>query len=129
MRGIAHRYWGNRLMNREHYAFAVSDFTRALELDASHTQALYDRGLLYWRELSDSRQAERDLTRVLREEPERTEAWFTRGMVRVTLDNTTGAIADFERYLEEGEDAMWREISERQVALLRTPGAGGEEME
>lgn len=116
-------------MNREHYAFAVSDFTRALELDASHTQALYDRGLLYWRELSDSRQAERDLTRVLREEPERTEAWFTRGMVRVTLDNTTGAIADFERYLEEGEDAMWREISERQVALLRTPGAGGEEME
>lgn len=126
LRGIAHRYWGNRLMNRAHHLSAIDDFTHALELDATFTQALYDRGMLYWRELSDPQLAKRDLTLVLRLEPERTDAWFIRAMVHQTLGDTTGAAADFQRYLQEGTDPMWREISERQVTILHTLRAAEE---
>jgi len=120
LRGMAHRHWGHRGVGTAEYLRAVRDFDRALELDPTLVQALYDRGVLYWRELSDAVRAVRDLTRVIHLEPGWMEAWFNRAFARQLQGDTLGAIADFERYLEEGTDPMWREISRRQVAILRT---------
>ena len=117
--GAAHRHWGHRWASPREYRRAVVDFTRAIWLDPGFVQALYDRGLLLWRELADGEGAERDLTRVLELDPERVEAWFNRALARQVMGDIAGALADFERYLEVGEDPMWREISRRQVDILR----------
>ncbi len=127
LRGTAHRYWGTRLMSTEEHLRAVEDFTRALALDPTFVQALYDRGLLYWRELSQADRADRDLSRVMELEPGRVETWFNRALARQLQGDTTGAIADFEVYLRRGEDPMWREISQRQLNILRSLAAAEEE--
>ncbi len=117
---MAHRHLGHLQGDREEYRWAVADFTRALCYDPDFVQALYDRALLLWRELNDGAGAELDLTRVLELEPERAEAWFNRAFARRSVGDTPGAIADFERYLERGDDPEWREISQRQIRILRT---------
>ena len=118
-RGAAHRHWGHRWADPREYHRAVADFTRAIRLDPEFVQAIYDRGLLLWRELADGEGAVRDLTRVIELEPERAEAWFNRALARQVMGDVEGALADFERYLEVGEDPMWREISRRQAENLQ----------
>lgn len=115
---MAHRHWGHRLADRREYELAVTDFTRALQLDPGFVDALYDRGLVYWRDLSDGDRAVQDLTRVVELEPQRWEAWFNRAFARQLQGDGDGAIADFAQYLKEGSDPMWREICQRQMADL-----------
>lgn len=124
LRARGHSYWGNRLMSMEHYRQALEDYSRALELDPQFVPALYDRGRLYWREFAYAGRAMRDLTQVIDLEPERVDARFNRALARQMTHDIAGAIADFEHYLREGTDPMRREISQRQVVLLR---AGEEE--
>ncbi|MGD1993717.1 MAG: tetratricopeptide repeat protein [Anaerolineae bacterium] len=119
LRGRGHSYWGNRLMSTEEYRQALEDYTRALEFDPAFIQALYDRGRLYWREFADAARAVRDLSRVMELDPERADAHFNRALARQLTNDVAGAIADFEHYLSEGTDPMRREISQRQLALLR----------
>jgi len=127
MRGLLHRHAGHRRADWEAYRRAAADFTRAVRLDPNFVQALYDRGLLLWRELADGAGAEQDLTRVIELAPERAEAWFNRALARQVAGDAEGALADFERYLDVGEDPMWREISRRQVENLRAMLAAREE--
>lgn len=127
LRGMVHRHLGNLQGDLEEYRSAVGDFTCALGLDPRLVQALYDRALLRWRELSDGVGAEADLTKVLEMEPQRTEAWFNRAFARQVAGDLPGALADFLRYLEEGDDPMWREISRRQVEVLRSSAVAGKE--
>jgi len=103
---------------------AVADLGRALRLDPDFVQALYDRGLLLWRELADGAQAERDLSRVIELSPGRVEAWFNRAFARQSVGDVGGALADFEQYLKRGDDPEWREICRRQIEILRTSPAG-----
>ncbi|MGQ9523166.1 MAG: tetratricopeptide repeat protein, partial [Anaerolineae bacterium] len=109
------------------YRRAERDFTRALEILPTFVQALYDRGLLRWRELADGKGAEEDLTRVLELDPKRTEAWFNRALAREVTGDLAGAVADFRRYLSEGADPQWREISRRQIAVIETGSTQEEE--
>ncbi len=125
--GATHRHWGHRWADPAAYRRAVADFTRAIQLDPVFVQAIYDRGLLLWRELADGEGAVQDLTRVIELEPGRAEAWFNRALARQVMGDVAGALADFERYLEVGEDPMWREISRRQVRTLRGMAAPDEE--
>lgn len=124
LRGRGHSYWGNRLMNTDEYRQALADYTRALEFDPRFTQALYDRGRLYWREFADAGRAVRDLTRVIALDPQRVDARFNRALARQMIHDGPGAIADFEHYLSEGTDPMRREISQRQLILLRADEEG-----
>lgn len=126
---MAHRHWGHRLADRREYELAVTDFTRALQLDPGFVDALYDRGLVYWRDLSDGDRAAQDLTRVVELEPQRWEAWFNRAFARQLQGDSDGAIADFAQYLREGSDPMWREICQRQMADLAALAASGREPE
>ncbi len=120
IRGRAHRRLGHLHGDREEYRRAVVDLTRAVELDPGFVQPLYDRALLLWRERFDNEQAIRDLTRVLQLDPDRAETWFMRGLARETGGDIEGSIADLERYLLEGEDPVWREISQEQIEALRS---------
>ncbi len=118
LRGMTWRHWGHQYDDPAAYRRAEQDFTRAIEILPTFAQALYDRGLLRWRELGDGEGAEADLTRVLELDPQRAEAWFNRALAREVMGNLPGAVADFRRYLSEGDDPQWREISRRQIALL-----------
>ena len=119
LRGINRRYLGNRLVNSRQYRLAVDHFDLAVAFDPAFTQALYDRALLLWREMAQAKQAERDLTRVLEMEPGRSEAVFARAMARQMMGETEAALADFERYLESGDDPMWQAICRRQIAIIQ----------
>lgn len=120
LRGMTWRPWGHRHPNPAAYRRAEQDFCRAIEIQPPFVQALYDRGLLRWRELADGAGAEADLPRVLELDPQRTEAWFNRAMAREVLGDLPGARADFRRYLSEGKDPQWLKISRRQIAVLET---------
>lgn len=118
LRGMTWRHWGHQYNDPAAYRRAEWDFTRAIEILPTFVQALYDRGLLRWRELGDGKGAEADLTRVLELDPKRAEAWFNRALAREVIGDLTGAIADFRQYLSKGNDPQWREISRRQIAVL-----------
>ncbi len=119
LRGMAFRHWGHLYGDAELYRQAERDFGRAIALEPTFSQVLYDRGLLRWRELGDGAGAEADLTRVLELRPDWAEAWFNRALAREVVGDLPGALADFQRYLAEGRDPQWREISRRQIAVLQ----------
>lgn len=119
LRGMVYRHWGHQYGDQEAYRQAEQDFTRAIALEPAFADALYARGLLRWRELADGTGAVEDLTQVLELKPEWAEAWFNRAMAREVMGDLAGALADFHRYLAEGHDPQWREISQRQIALLQ----------
>jgi len=122
LRGMAHRHLGHLQGDRVEYRLAVADFTRAIQRDGQFVQALYDRGLVLWRELGQGTQAALDLSRVIELAPERTEAWFNRAFARQMMGDSRGAVADFEHYQAHGVDPMWQEIAERQLRNLRMVG-------
>ena len=115
----AHRHFGNDYRNRKEYLAAVANYTRAVHLDPSYADAFFSRGVLYWRELGQYEPAIRDLTRVLELDPSYTKAYLNRGLAHKMRQETDKAIADFERYLEEGQDDFWLETARRQLAELR----------
>jgi tetratricopeptide (TPR) repeat protein len=115
----AHRHFGNQYSNRREYQAAVGNYTRALRFDPSYTEALYSRGVLYWREMGRYESAIEDLSQVLELDPSWAEAYLNRGLAYKMRLEYGQALADFERYLEEGQDDYWLEAARRQVAELR----------
>jgi tetratricopeptide (TPR) repeat protein len=115
----AHRHFGNQYCNRREYQAAVGNYTRALRLDPRYTEALYSRGVLYWREMGRYESAIEDLSRVLELDPSRAEAYLNRALAYKMRLEYSQALADFERYLKEGQDNYWLEAARRQVAELR----------
>jgi tetratricopeptide (TPR) repeat protein len=123
----AHRHMGNLYANAQEHRAAVSNYSRAIRLDPAYSQALFNRGLVYWRELGNYDGAIEDLTGVLELDPGWAEAYFNRAIayrMRGELDN---AVADLESYLAEGSDAFWLESAARQLAELRADAEGGQE--
>ena len=114
----AHRHFGNQYSNRQEYRAAVGNYSRAIRLDPGYAEALYSRGVLYWREMGQYDSAIQDLTRVLELEPTRTLAYFNRALAYKMQNEPGKATADFERYLAEGEDGFWLESARRQLAEL-----------
>ena len=120
----AHRHFGNLYSNRQEYLAAIEGYTRATVFDPSYTDVYFSRGVLYWREFSYHDLAIRDLTRVLELDPSRAEAYFNRAFAYKLQGEHDKAIADFERYLEAGQDDFWLDATHRQLAELHdeTPG-------
>ncbi|MCR4408006.1 MAG: tetratricopeptide repeat protein [Anaerolineae bacterium] len=118
MRGLSHRYLGNRHADLDEYDLAIQDFSRAIALDPSYAEAYYNRGVLYWREFGNYYRAIRDLTRVIELAPHWAEAHFNRGLAYKLHGDRERAIADFQRYLQIGRDAFWLGAAERQLREL-----------
>lgn len=122
----AHRHFGNLYGNQQEHRAAVEQYTRAIMLDPTYTQAYYSRGVLYWREIGNHYRAIQDLTRVLELSPSWTEAYFNRGLAHKMRREFDKAIVDFEQYLAEGADSFWLESAQRQLAELRDEISNGE---
>jgi tetratricopeptide (TPR) repeat protein len=122
----AHRHFGNLYGNQQEHWAAVENYGRAIRLDPAYTQAYFSRGVLYWREIGNYYRAVQDLTRVLDLAPTWAEAYFNRGLAHRLRNESEKAIADLQRYLEEGTDEFWRASAERQLAELRSGEAKGE---
>ena len=123
----AHRHFGNQYGNRHEYRAAVGNYSRAIRLDPGYTDVLYSRGVLYWRELGHYDSAIQDLTQVLELDPSWTMAYLNRGLAYKMQQDYVKAIADFERYLEEGQDDFWLEAARRQLDELREEAGDGPE--
>lgn len=115
----AHRHFGSEYGTRREFQAAVNNYSRAIRLDPIYTQAYFNRGVLYWRELGRYSEAVEDLTQVLELAPSWNIAFFNRGLAYKMLREHDLALADFERYLAEGTDEFWLEASRRQIAELR----------
>ena len=115
----AHRHMGNAYSNRLEYQAAVNNYARALRRDPNYTYVYFSRGVLYWREFGNPLQAVQDLTRVLELDPSWPEAYFNRALAYKMQGDYEKAIADFERYLQEGRDDFWLEATHIQLAELR----------
>lgn len=123
----AHRHFGNQYGNRQEYQAAVGNYSRAIRFDPAYTDVLYSRGVLYWRELGQYDSAIQDLTQVLELDPSWTMAYLNRGLAYKMQQDYLKAIADFERYLEEGQDDFWLEAARRQLDELREEAGDGSE--
>ena len=109
---------GNAYGNRQEHRAAVGNYTRAIALDPAYTYAYYSRGVLRWRELGEYEAAIKDLSQVLELDPAWAEAIFNRALAYKMNMQYEDAIADFERYLEEGTDEFWLDSTRRQLAEL-----------
>ena len=114
----AHRHLGNRYSSRQEYLAAIEGYTRATILDPTYTDVYHSRGVLYWREFGHHDRAIRDLNRVLELDPSRAEAYFNRAFAYKLLGEYDKAMADFEHYLEVGQDDFWLDAAHRQLAEL-----------
>ncbi|MGD8625394.1 MAG: tetratricopeptide repeat protein [Anaerolineae bacterium] len=115
----AHRHFGNLYGNQEEHWAAIENYTRAVTLDPTYTQAYYSRGVLYWREIGNHYRAIKDLTRVLELDPSWSLAYFNRGLAHRMRRETREALADFARYLDSGSDPFWLEAARRQMDELQ----------
>lgn len=121
----AHRHMGNLYANPQEHRAAVGNYTRAIVLDPTYSQALFSRGLIYWRELHDYDRAIEDLTRVLELDPRWAEAYFNRAIAYRMRGEPERAIADLERYMAEGSEPFWLESAVRQLEELRADAKEG----
>jgi tetratricopeptide (TPR) repeat protein len=113
-----HRHFGILNHNTGEFLVAIFYYDRALEINRSLSRAYLERGILYWRELNESRRAIVDLNTALRLRPGWPEALFCRGLAHQTAGNLGMALDDFEAYLDSG-DRVWQDMASRQVQLIR----------
>ena len=118
-----HRHFGILSHDAREFLAAISYYDRALDINRSLSRAYLERGILYWRELNESRRAIVDLNTALRLRPAWPEALFCRGLAHQTAGNLAQARQDFEAYLSSG-DRAWRDDSSRQVQLIHLMQGG-----
>ena len=109
---------GNAYGNQQEHRAAVGNYTRAIALDPAYTYAYYSRGVLRWRELGEYEAAIEDLSRVIELDPSWAEAFFNRALAYKMNGRYEDAIADLQRYLEEGSDQFWLDSARRQLEEL-----------
>jgi tetratricopeptide (TPR) repeat protein len=86
---------------QNHFAGAVEDFTRALELEPDHAETLAYRG---WAHLmiASPRRALADFEEALGLDPDNAEGYAGRGNARVQLGQVHAAVADADQALRRG---------------------------
>jgi tetratricopeptide (TPR) repeat protein len=114
----AQRHMGNAYSNRQEHRAAVGSYTRAIILDPAYTYCYFSRGVLRWRELGEYEEAIEDFSTVLELDPDWADALFNRALAYKMSMQYDQAIADFERYLQEGADPFWLEATRRQLDEL-----------
>jgi len=123
----AQRHMGNAYSNRQEHRAAVANYTRAIVLDPTYAYCYFSRGVLRWRELGEYEEAIRDFSTVLELKPDWADALFNRALAFKMSTQFEKAVADFERYLEQGTDEFWLEATRRQLdELADLVAAGGE---
>jgi tetratricopeptide (TPR) repeat protein len=96
----AHPYSGRGLlfMNDKRLKEASSDFDKAIELDSTHWQALYNRGNVYL-DIGNYAKAAEDLSRSIKFNPGNIDAYTNRGLAYSELNRLDDAVNDFTKAL------------------------------
>jgi len=81
------------------YYGAVSDYTKAIEIEPNYTDAYFNRGLVKG-DLKDYKGAVSDYTKAIEIEPNYAEAYYNRGVVKFDLEDYYGALADYTKAIE-----------------------------
>lgn len=118
-------YWGLRgrsYYELQQYREAVSAFSAALSVSEDNLNARFSRALalMHNGQLGES---ESDFTFIINQHPEVSEAWAQRSMVRQSLGNLDGAVADLDQALLLKPDASrMRLMRGRILKLLKRDG-------
>ncbi len=92
LRGFAHRKNGN-------YYAAISDYTKAIELNPKHFKAYFNRGFSYDK-LGQYEQAIENYTKALEIDPSNAYTYYNRGISYDRLNNFEAAIVNFTKAIE-----------------------------
>ena len=99
--GTAQEYYnrGNIYGKKGNLIQAISDYTKAIEINPIFTEAYYNRGNTYEKQ-GNLTQAISDYTKAIETNPKYAAAYCNRGNVYQTQGNLTLAIADYNKALE-----------------------------
>jgi len=115
-------YWvirGRSHFDMQQYREAVAAFSSALSSSPQSTAARYSRGLAL---MYDGRltEAEQDFSQITEQNPRLPEAWAQRAMVRQSLRDYNGAVADLDQSLELRPDgSRLRLMRSKLLTLLK----------
>ena len=82
----------------DHYG-AISDYTKAIEIDPNDEKAYYNRGISK-RKLEDYYGAISDYTKAIEINPQYATAYYNRGWSKGSLKDYYGAISDYTKAIE-----------------------------
>jgi len=110
---------GNIYYDAQQFKDAIDYYTRALQSDPSNTNIRTDMATAYWY-LGDSDRAIAEFDKVLKKEPNKTNALFNRGIVRWQGKmDAKGAIADWEALLKADPNNPQRPAVEQLIAQAK----------
>ena len=94
---------------------ALSDYTKAIQIDPMDKQAYYNRGNLKREYLNDHAGAISDYTKAIQIDPKFENAYFNRGLSKRLLNDYYGSISDYNKALKldpkDAESFLQRSIS------------------
>jgi Flp pilus assembly protein TadD len=96
---------------------AISDFTKALELNSNYAEAYNYRGVAY-STLGDHEHALADYNAAIKLQPDEATPYYGRGYVYEQMGQKDLAAADYRRFLELSQDTFWRGEAEKRLRAL-----------
>jgi tetratricopeptide (TPR) repeat protein len=101
----------------KHFADAIADLDRALDIDPRRPDALVLRGSA-WRHDGQLDLARDDIDRALAQDPENAEAYLESGILRQRRGDVAGAHADWEHAMKLAPDTPTADLAQQNLALL-----------
>lgn len=117
--GGLHRYFGNQNSLRSEHEAAVRYFSKAYEIDPSFRRVRLERGVLLFRELGRTEEAQADFDALLEDDPAYGPALFNRALLWQQNGRYADALADLETY-QSLPDREYQREADQLVFLLRT---------
>jgi tetratricopeptide (TPR) repeat protein len=104
---------GLNRFNADKYGDAIRIFTKVLQIDPEHSDALYYRAIA-WTNKGNFEQAIADFTEAVKNDPYDTDAWFGRGEAWQGKGDVKRALADFKKALniDPGNPDYKRRVSD-----------------
>ncbi len=101
-------FYFNRAYNKgnksDHYG-AISDFTKAIEINPTYAKAYYNRGTVKARDLSDYYGAISDFTKAIEINPNDTDYYLNRSIAKENIGDIKGACVDAKKAVSLGDTA------------------------
>ena len=94
-----HFYSGYQKGIYKDYYGAISDYTKAIELNPDYAMAFYNRGVIK-NELKDYERSIQDYNSAIELNPNYSMAYYNRGLIKDNLGNQSGALADYTKAIE-----------------------------
>jgi|GEM_PF-923859 len=96
----AYKYRGFGYSELKEYSKAISDYTKAIELNKDDETIYSDRAKIYANNLKEYSKAIADYTKVIELDPEHIRAYYKRGELYYDLKDFRNAILDFTKIIE-----------------------------